>query len=131
MTNRDLYGRIRYQINQGEATMLYNRGQLVPLWMVQKIAESYVLSKHAEERYNERFPNMDIKEAILHNEISYFNTDGTINICFNKFEYVVVNALGKNRNHPKVITFKETSHNFITVYDKRELAMKGIARRDA
>ena len=105
-----------------------NRGQLVGEKRLQEIAEKFVVSNHAEQKIAERNPDINIKEIILNPLLAYYNTDGSINIALNKYEYLVVNK-NKNDDTYTVITFKEKSHNNIDIFAKRELAIQGYGRR--
>lgn len=101
-----------------------HKGELLNDNELKEVAENFILSKHAEQRIAERYPNIDIKKAILHPVIAYYNTDKSINIAINGYEYIVVAPFTY-----KVITFKEKSFNAIDIFAKRELAQKGIGRR--
>lgn len=58
--------------------------------------------------------------------LAYFNTDGSVNIAINGFEYLVVSL---DRFPYRVVTFKEKSHNGIDIYSKRCLAQMGYCRK--
>jgi hypothetical protein len=93
------------------------------------IAYHFILTKHAEERIQERFETLDrnkIKMSMLNSILSYKNTDNSFNIAINEFEYFVVKY--NEYGIPIIITFKERSHNNISVYDKYILALKGVMR---
>lgn len=100
-----------------------NKGELLTTEELQDIAEHFTLSKHAEERITERYPDIDIRKAILHPVLAYYNTDRSINIAINGYEYIVIAPY-----EYKVITFKEKSLNGIDIFAKRELAMQGKKR---
>lgn len=97
-------------------------GELLTKEEINYIAESYRLSAHATQRVSERLMNGDIKNAILNSILAYYNTDGTINVAIDECSYFVFTDNGY------MITFKEPSHNGVTVYKKWELAKKGISR---
>lgn len=101
------------------------RGELLTSNELKEIAENFILSRHAQERIAERFPELDIYKAILNPLIAYFNTDGSINIALNSFEYLVI---ATDRKPYKIITYKEKSHNNINVFIKRQMAMQGKSR---
>lgn len=102
------------------------RGELLTTEELKEIAENFELSRHAEQRIAERFADLNIHKAILNPLIAYFNTDGSINIALNSFEYLVI---ATNQKPYKVITYKEKSHNNIDVFVKREMAMQGKGRK--
>jgi hypothetical protein len=101
------------------------RGELLTTEELKEIAENFILSKHAEQRITERNPELDVRKAILKPLLAYFNTDGSVNIALNGFEYLVV---ATNYKPYKVVTYKEKSHNNIDIVAKREMAMQGIGR---
>ena len=102
------------------------RGELLTTEELKEIAENFVLTKHAEQRITERFAELNIEKAILNPLIAYFNTDGSINIALNTFEYLVI---GTDQTPYRVITFKEKSHNNIDIFTKRKMAMQGKSRK--
>lgn len=101
-----------------------NRGQELTAEELREIAEHFVLTKHARQRIAERYPDIDIRRAIMHPILAYFNTDGSVNIALNGYEYIVV---APNSYH--IITFKEKSLNDIDIFTKREMAIKGYGRK--
>ena len=103
-----------------------NRGELLTATELQEIAENYILTEHAKNRLPERYPHLNISKAILYPVIVYFNTDYTINIALNGYEYIVV---GHNQNCYTVITVKEKSLNGIDIFAKRDFAVNGYGRR--
>jgi hypothetical protein len=103
-----------------------HRGQLLKYNELNEIANNYILTKHAKEMIDKRCPNLNIKHSIKHPILAYFNTDGSVNIAINGFEYLVVSL---DRFPYKIITFKEKSHNGIDIYSKRYLAQMGYCRK--
>lgn len=101
-----------------------NRGQELTTEELREIADNFILTHHAEQRITERYPNVDIRKAILHPILAYYNTDGSINIALNSYEYIVV---APNSYH--IITFKEKSLNNIDIFTKQQLAIKGYGRK--
>lgn len=87
-----------------------------------EIANNYRLTLHAQKRKAERMPNVNLQRAIRNSILAYFNTDGTINIAFDNYTYIVVDT------SYKVITIKEKSHNNINIWVKYNLAKNGIHR---
>lgn len=105
-----------------------NRGQLVGEKKLQQIANNYVVSIHAGERIAKRKADIDIKSIILNPLLAYYNTDGSINIALNEYEYLVVKK--HKDNTYIIITFKEKSHNNINIFQKRKLAQQGYSRAE-
>ena len=103
-----------------------HRGQLLKHNELNEIANNYILTKHAKEMIEKRCPNLNIKHSIKHPILAYFNTDGSVNIAINGFEYLVVSL---DRFPYRIITFKEKSHNGIDIYSKRYLAQMGYCRK--
>lgn len=101
-----------------------NRGQELTAEELREIAEHFVLTKHARQRIAERYPDIDIRKAIIHPLLAYYNTDGSVNIALNSYEYIVVAP-----DSYSVITFKEKSLNNIDIFAKREMAIKGYGRK--
>ena len=105
-----------------------NRGQLVGEKKLQQIANNYIVSIHAEEQIEKRKADIDIKSIILNPLLAYYNTDGSMNIALNEYEYLVVKK--HKDNTYIIITFKEKSHNNINIFQKRKLAQQGYARAE-
>jgi hypothetical protein len=103
-----------------------HRGQLLKYNELNEIANNYILTRHAKEMINKRCPNLNIRRSIKNPILAYFNTDGSVNIAINKFEYLVI-ALDKFPY--KIITFKEKSQNGIDIFFKRYLAQIGCCRK--
>lgn len=101
-------------------------GELLSRKELKIISNNYVLTKHAQQRLLERFPNINIKECIRNPILAYWNTDGTINIALDLFNYIVLSQKGLKF---VIITFKEKSKNNITIFQKRELALRGYSRK--
>lgn len=102
------------------------RGQLLKRNELEEIADNYILTRHAKEMIDKRHPDLNIEYSIKNPILAYFNTDGSVNIAINDFEYLVI-AL--NVFPYKVITFKEKSHNGIDIFFKRYLAQSGCCRK--
>lgn len=101
------------------------KGELLTTEELKEIAENFTLSKHAEQRIAERCPELNISKAILKPLLAYFNTDGTVNIAVNGFEYLVIDPKYKPY---KVVTYKMKSFNNVDIFMKREMAVQGISR---
>ena len=98
------------------------RGELLTAEELKEVAEHLVISKHAKQRIAERFPNLDVRKAVLYPVIAFFNTDGTIYIGLNGYEHLVIDI--KPYGY-KVVTIKQKSFKGVTVFDKREMAKAG------
>ena len=103
-----------------------HRGQRLNTSELEEIANNYIITKHAKERIHNRFPELNVTKAIKEPLLAYFNTDGSVNIALNEFEYLVV---GTDRIPYPIITFKEKSHNNITIFEKQEMAQNGYNRK--
>ena len=103
-----------------------HRGQQLTPQELEELANNYILTNHAQEMIHKRHSDLNVKELILHPMLAYFNTDGSVNIALNEFEYLVV---ATDRFPYHIITFKEKSHNSINIYEKWEMAKNGFIRR--
>lgn len=101
------------------------KGELLTTDELWDITDNFYLSYHARERIATRFPDLDVANAIRNPILAYYNTDGSMNIAINEYEYLVVIKTG---NTYKVVTFKEKSHNNINIFKKREFALRGWDR---
>lgn len=102
----------------------YN-GQVLSQEELNEIADNFVLTRHARQRISERLPGLDIRGLIKSPLLAYYNTDGSVNVALNAFEYIVI---GTDSAPYPVITFKERSHNSINIFQKQRLATKGVSR---
>lgn len=101
---------------------------------LQNVAANLSYSRHAKKQIKERLGvdvenstgKIDLEFMVMDSKLAYVNTDKAINIAFSKTTYLVV-AQNTNGTY-YVITFKEPSHNKITVEDKYNLALKGVKR---
>ena len=120
-------------------------GKEVSQETIDDIKTYFTITKHAigrlEERtkmvvrfeggainYNETVKN--IKYKINHRILAYYNTDGTINIAINKYNYFVFSKNEEN-NHWVLVTFKEKSYNENDIFYKRRLAEIGYDRKES
>ena len=101
-----------------------NRGEELTREELQEIADNFILSNHSKEKIAERHPNANIKEIILNPIVAYYNTDKSINIALNEYEYLVIAP-----DSYKVVTFKEKSWYSKTVFDKQDMAKNGYDRK--
>lgn len=104
-------------------------GELVTPTELADIAEHICLSKHAREQLNIRnfgTNKADIRAVVLNPLLAYYNTDGSINIAVNRWEYFVFMKMDFGY---LMITYKEQSHNGIDIFAKREMAIRGYGRQ--
>lgn len=77
--------------------------------------------------YNETIRN--IKYKINHRILAYYNTDDTINIAIDRYNYFVFKK-GYD-NLWVLVTFKEKSYNDNDIFYKKRLAEIGYARKES
>lgn len=112
-------------------------GELLSQNEINEILSNYRISRHAIERLYERSnilvegygginftkTKINIRNDISNNlYLAYFNTDGSVNIAIDEFNYYV---FAKNEDCWLLQTFKEKSWNNITIDQKRKLAQLG------
>lgn len=100
-----------------------NKGEELTDIELYEISNYYRLSFHAQKRYEERANGIDLRQAILNCVLAYYNTNGKINIALNDYDYIVFDP-----TNYKIITIAEKSKNSITIWEKHEMALKGINR---
>lgn len=90
-----------------------------------EIYEKAVFSNHAKERMIQRGAAL---QDIIASPLAYVNTDGTINIQsrLKEHEYFVFAPVDDKY---LMITYKENSHNGISLERKYQLALKGYERK--
>ena len=103
-----------------------NHGEDLTKEELQEIADNFFISRHAKEMFSKR-GYLNPRQIILNPYIAYFNTDGTINIAFNEYRYLVVGWAEKYQKFC-IITWKEPSWTGASVTHKRELARTGKKR---
>ena len=101
-----------------------NRGEELTKEELREIADNYILSTHAKNMINKRHPNADVRAIILNPIVAYYNTDKSINIALNEYEYLVVAP-----DSFVVMTFKEKSWYSINIFDKQNMAKNGYDRK--
>lgn len=104
-----------------------NRGEELTSAELKEIYNSLFISKHARERLRERVP-VYIKQLFESPLVAYFNTDGTVNVALDEYNYLVVQYCEHFQNW-KVVTWKEKSWNSKTVFDKQRMAKAGYGRK--
>lgn len=117
-------------------------GDIVSQEVIDEIKSGITITNHALKRLEwrsgmvVRFENgsinyketiRNIKYRINHRILAYYNTDGSINIAINRYNYFVF-AKDEERNVWVLITYKEQSYNDNDVFYKRKLALQGIER---
>lgn len=105
-----------------------HNGELLTKNELQEIANNCYLTKHAKERIKERKNYINIKKAIQNSFFAYYNTDGSINVAINPYEYFVIYYNNLYHNYV-IVTFKAKSLNHINIFVKRSLALNGRERR--
>lgn len=101
------------------------------------IVENFELSNPSLQRMKERgildkndtyeVAHTKVKRLIYKPFLAYYNTDGSVNICIDKYRYFVFEYHFDEKNY-HCVTFKEESHNGFTVLDKQRLAKEGVPR---
>ena len=102
-----------------------------------EVSNNIKFTYHAIDRLNVRL-DLDVEvygdrviimDLIRNSCLAYYNTDGSINVGINEFEYFVFIPKSKySHTYYLMITFKERSLNNITLQRKYELACKGVSR---
>lgn len=106
-----------------------HKGEELTLSERKEILDHLYFSKHARERLEQRLP-VCIDELIMNPKLAYFNTDGSVNIAADDYNYLVVAYNEKYKNWT-VVTWKEKSwHPTNTIFEKQRLAQKGADRAD-
>lgn len=104
-----------------------NRGEDLTKEELNEIANNYYISLHAKERLQER-GNVNIRNLVLNPLVAYFNTDGSVNVAMDEWNYLVFAYSEKHQNWT-VVTWKEESWHGKTVFDKQEMARNGYGRK--
>jgi hypothetical protein len=104
-----------------------NRGEELTSAELQEIYNNLFISEHARERLRERVP-VNIKQLFESPLVAYFNTDGSVNVALDEYNYLVVQYCEHFKNW-KVVTWKEKSWNSKTVFDKQRMAKAGYGRK--
>lgn len=105
-----------------------NRGENLIRTELQEIANNYYITPHAIKRMSERgLDKKAVKNIILNPVVAYFNTDFSINIAQDESHYLVIKYNYYFENY-QIITYKEPSLNGKTIFQKQQLAMRGISR---
>ncbi len=78
--------------------------------------------------FNKYLTKINIVNDIVRNKVlAYYNTDGSVNIAIDEYNYYVF-EYQEDRDKWLLHTFKEPSWNKITIFQKQELAIRGISR---
>jgi hypothetical protein len=96
---------------------------------IQWIAYNFVLSEHAEFRMVQRdtLTNRNLKNCIIDTVLAWKNTNGTISIALDLYNYIIVKI---ENDIPKIITFASTKEFDCTVVDKMFVEYKRFIRGD-
>lgn len=118
-------------------------GELVSPEVIEEIKFSYYITKHAREQLVKRsdmlvefYPGkMDvsttkknINKMIDNNILAYYNTDGSINIALNEWNYFVF-VYDEQKDNWSLVTYKEKSWYSKTIFEKRQMAIDGFDRK--
>lgn len=119
-------------------------GKIVEQDVIEEIKTYFRITNHALEKLKER-TNMvsyiddelinysetvrNIKYEINHRLIAYYNTDGSVNIAIDRYNYFVFKK-SDNNNVWFLITFKEKSYNDNDIFYKKRLAELGYDRKE-
>lgn len=104
-------------------------GELLTKNELYEILNNFYVTRHARKRIYERGIDIKtLKRVIMNPYIAYYNTDGTINIAKDRYNYFVVDW-EKERQNFKIITYKEKSKNNIDILEKFNFARLGIDRK--
>lgn len=104
-----------------------NRGEELTPAELKEIYDNLFISEHARERLQERVP-VNIKQLFESPLVAYFNTDGSVNVALDEYNYLVVQYCEHFKNW-KAVTWKEKSWNSKTVFDKQRMAKAGYGRK--
>lgn len=118
-------------------------GQTISKELLEEIKSNYFISKHAQEQLVNRSDLLAKKEdntidfyltkkrinsALDKNILSYFNTDGSVNIALDDTHYFVF-CYNESHNNWTMITYKEPSWYSITIQEKQQMALNGFDRK--
>ena len=119
-------------------------GQDVNQTTLNEIKHKMRLTVHSIEKMKNRFPELvverfdnkvdfrktinNICDKIDKNILAYYNTDGSINVAINRWEYFVF-AYNEDRDTWSLVTFKEKSLNSNDIFNKKQLALEGYDRK--
>lgn len=105
------------------------KGENLTAGELKEIADNFSITFHGESRRKERqLGKSEILEILKNPLLAYWNTDDTVNVAKDKFNYLV---FGWNIEKQKwdVITYKEKSHNDKDIFEKQKLARLGKDRQ--
>ena len=110
--------------------VIRNNGETLNCDELKEIANNFFITPHAQQRLKQRnIDNEAITRYIQNPILAYFNTDSSISIAIDEFNYFVF-AYNENEKRYILITFKEKSNNDINIFDKHRLAQMGIKRQN-
>ena len=120
-------------------------GQDISVSLYKEIRGNYFLSKHAQEQLEKRSDLLvkyedgkinfgatkrNINAAMDNAVLAYYNTDGSVNIALDDYNYFVF-AWNPDRGSWTMITYKEMSWYSITIWEKQKMALDGFDRQYA
>lgn len=104
------------------------RGEELTDEELMEIYNNLHITNHARERLNSRIP-VDLKQLFESPLIAYFNTDGSVNVAYDVYNYLVV-KYNEHYDRWSALTWKEKSWNNKTVFDKQNMAKCGYGRKE-
>lgn len=115
-----------------------HHGEKISKELLDEIMRNYRISHHAQEQLSKRSDmfvpgnlaatKMRVNEKLIDNILAYFNTDGSVNIAINEWNYFVF-CYDENRMYWNMVTFKEQSWYGKNIFEKREMAINGFDRK--
>lgn len=103
------------------------RGEELTESELDEIASNFYISNHAYERLSQR-GNVDIRQLLKKPLVAYFNTDGSVNVAKDEYNYLVFDFDTKHNNWC-LVTWKEESWYGKTVFEKQAMAKNGYERK--
>lgn len=130
--------------------MQQENGKVLTRRELRVVLHNFSFSHHAIERLKDRNNNLVVnnykgtvdflltKENVIDEIennllIAYCNTDGSVNVAINEFNYYVFEPTKDSKYFPYVwtmVTFKEPSENKINIFEKWDLAKNNIDRKE-
>ena len=120
-------------------------GQDISTSLYKEIRGNYFLSRHAQEQLEKRSDLLvkfedgkinfgatkrNINAAMDNAVLAYINTDGSVNIALDDYNYFVF-AWNEDKGSWTMITYKEMSWYSITIWEKQKMALEGFDRQYA
>lgn len=120
-------------------------GKDISTSLYKEIRGNYFLSRHAQEQLEKRSDLLvkfedgkinfgatkrNINAAMDNAVLAYINTDGSVNIALDDYNYFVF-AWNEDKGSWTMITYKEMSWYSITIWEKQKMALEGFDRQYA